>query len=107
MNNCVGIGNHKLFLLFVLYIFLMCTYALLLVVARYAGCLHGGAEDDDEAHCGDGACVLDVIFVAPFFLCCVQPDPTQPDPTRLAHQSILFLLCTHTHTHTQPRGTCW
>lgn len=57
VNNCVGIGNHKLFLLFVLYIFLMCTYALLLVVARYAGCLHGEAEDD-EARCGDGGWVF-------------------------------------------------
>lgn len=78
MNNCVGIGNHKLFLLFVLYIFLMCTYALLLVVARYAGCLHGGAEDEDEARCGDGAWVLDMILVGPFFfmLCATQPNPT-------------------------------
>jgi hypothetical protein len=24
VNNCVGIGNHKLFLLFVFYIFAMC-----------------------------------------------------------------------------------
>jgi hypothetical protein len=51
----VGIGNHKLFLLFVFYIFFMCTYALLLVVARYAGCLHsGGGDDNDDVACGDG-----------------------------------------------------
>lgn len=24
VNNCVGIGNHKLFLLFIFYIFVMC-----------------------------------------------------------------------------------
>ena len=36
--QCVGIGNHKYFLLFVFYTFLSCMYTLILVVARFSTC---------------------------------------------------------------------
>jgi hypothetical protein len=36
VNNCVGVGNQKVFVLFVFYVILTCTYALLLVVSKYA-----------------------------------------------------------------------
>ena len=39
VNNCVGIGNHKYFLLFVFYTFLTCTYSMALVVLRFALCM--------------------------------------------------------------------
>ena len=39
VNNCVGIGNHKYFLLFVFYTFLTCIYSLLLVIARFTNCM--------------------------------------------------------------------
>lgn len=98
MNNCVGIGNHKLFLLFILYIFLMCTYALLLVVARYAGCLHSGG--DDEISCGDGT-----LIAAPCSPC-VLPGPAYP----FQHCSPRFIdlyARTNQPTHIQRRATCW
>jgi palmitoyltransferase ZDHHC3/7/25 len=40
VNNCVGIGNHKYFLLFVLYTFISCLYSLSLVVFRFVMCMH-------------------------------------------------------------------
>ncbi|DBA03614.1 TPA: hypothetical protein N0F65_006793 [Lagenidium giganteum] len=62
VNNCVGLGNHKFFLLFIFYVFLMSLYALILVFFRYAKCMsvscpsNGGkyyivwAEDDGATH---------------------------------------------------------
>lgn len=35
VNNCVGAGNHKLFLVFLLWVFVTCAYSLLLVLAKY------------------------------------------------------------------------
>ena len=43
VNNCVGIGNHKYFLLFVFYTFLSCLYSFTLVMTRFYSCMsrHG------------------------------------------------------------------
>jgi palmitoyltransferase ZDHHC3/7/25 len=38
VNNCVGIGNQKLFLLFVGWTGVVCTYALVLVVMMFIFC---------------------------------------------------------------------
>jgi palmitoyltransferase ZDHHC3/7/25 len=42
VNNCVGIGNHKYFLLFVFYTCLSCAYSLVLIVTRFAACSGDG-----------------------------------------------------------------
>lgn len=42
VNNCVGVGNHKLFLLFVFWVFVTCMYSMLLVLAKYIICIGGG-----------------------------------------------------------------
>lgn len=43
VNNCVGIGNHKYFLLFIFYTFLSCMYSFTLVMTRFFSCMgrHG------------------------------------------------------------------
>jgi len=40
VNNCVGIGNHKLFLLFLFWVNAVCAHALLLIATRYGLCFH-------------------------------------------------------------------
>jgi hypothetical protein len=39
VNNCVGIGNHKYFLLFVFYTFCTCMLSIALIVLRFAFCM--------------------------------------------------------------------
>lgn len=41
-SNCVGIGNHKYFLLFVFYTFLTCMYSLILIITRFTTCFGEG-----------------------------------------------------------------
>jgi palmitoyltransferase ZDHHC3/7/25 len=38
VNNCVGIGNHKLFLLFLFWVNVVCVYSILLIFDRYMLC---------------------------------------------------------------------
>ena len=38
INNCVGIGNHKYFLLFIFYTSISCLYSLLLIITRFTAC---------------------------------------------------------------------
>eukprot|EP01033_Poteriospumella_lacustris_P011073 gene11073-7878_t len=40
VNNCVGVGNHKLFLLFCFYVFVTCSYSMLLTCSRFLICVY-------------------------------------------------------------------
>jgi palmitoyltransferase len=40
VNNCVGLGNHKFFILFISYTFLSCVYSLCLVSYRFFTCFN-------------------------------------------------------------------
>ena len=42
LNNCVGIGNHKLFLQFLFWINVMSCYSLVLNITRYVNCVNAG-----------------------------------------------------------------
>ena len=53
VNNCVGIGNHKYFLLFVFYTMLSCIYSFSLVIVRFMGCMHRHGPGHRHASCLD------------------------------------------------------
>lgn len=44
VNNCVGIGNHKYFLLFIFYTCLSCVYSLTFLAWRFVHCVGGGSH---------------------------------------------------------------
>lgn len=51
VNNCVGIGNHKYFLLFIFYTFLSCAYTIVILISWFTICMR---------HTGRGRHVRDV-----------------------------------------------
>ncbi|KAG5180421.1 DHHC palmitoyltransferase-domain-containing protein [Tribonema minus] len=65
MNNCVGIGNHKFFLQFIGYTFLLCGYALVLIVFRFLTCVGvlGSLPGSDFGTCLEGSGMV-LILVA-------------------------------------------
>jgi len=50
VNNCVGIGNHKYFLLFIFYTCMSCIYSLSLVTTRFLVCLGSHSEAAHDAN---------------------------------------------------------
>ncbi len=76
MNNCVGLANHKFFLLFLLYIFSLCLYALILICTRFWSCITGTGPSCDTSP-GTGTLVLvTTVFAILFmlFTCCLGMD---------------------------------
>jgi hypothetical protein len=59
VNNCVGIGNHKLFLLFLLWVNVVCAYALVLTICKYMFCKPGLVSGD----CGTSTQNLLSVFL--------------------------------------------
>lgn len=56
VNNCVGIGNHKYFLLFIFYTFITCIYSMSLVVFRFMVCMQNSPHHHGHRrsmHCFD------------------------------------------------------
>lgn len=51
MNNCVGIGNHKLFITFLFWTNVVCTYSLTLQAGRLVACVYGSTARDEK--CSD------------------------------------------------------
>lgn len=49
VNNCVGIGNQKLFLLFLFWVNLTCIYSLALVVSKFVYCAYHPPARNPEA----------------------------------------------------------
>lgn len=66
VNNCVGIGNHKYFLLFCFYTCCACSYALTLIVTRFTTCgvPHGRRHHTSLPTCLDRpAQLLTILFL--------------------------------------------
>lgn len=77
VNNCVGLANHKFFLLFLLYIFSICVYALSLITARFWACLSSVAGTACDTTAGAGVLVLTTTVLAvlfALFTCCMMAD---------------------------------
>lgn len=55
VNNCVGLGNHKYFLLFVFYTFVSCVYSMVLIIARFATCMGMPSSSSRHAFAHGGA----------------------------------------------------
>jgi palmitoyltransferase len=60
VNNCVGIANHKFFLLFIFYTALSCGYTLALLGTRFVYCV-GGYMDKHDRCLDQGTDLLTLI----------------------------------------------
>jgi palmitoyltransferase len=90
VNNCVGLANQKFFLLFLLYIWLICMHAIVLILWRYWACI--GESTDCAGEFGStGAVVAMLIFALLFglFTFCMMCDQAQAVVTNTTGASQL------------------
>lgn len=91
VNNCVGIGNHKYFLLFILYTFFSCTYSMFLVILRFTYCLRGGMNHADPPCLDDPANLVGIIALVVesmlfgLFTLCMMADQWDVVLTNVTH----------------------
>lgn len=73
VNNCVGIGNHKFFLLFIFYTCLSCFYSLTLMIWRFCECTMGNMTsrclDDPSELLNYAALFAEALLFGMFTLC--------------------------------------
>ncbi|CAM9812270.1 unnamed protein product, partial [Ectocarpus sp. 4 AP-2014] len=73
VNNCVGIGNHKFFIQFISYVFVISVYALLLAVCRFCACLKniGACHYSPAKDMGVVFLVVEAMLFGLFTMCMV------------------------------------
>eukprot|EP00606_Chrysophyceae_sp_TOSAG23-5_P000389 GSChrysophyteH2.ASY1.ANO1.221.1 assembled CDS len=82
VNNCVGIGNQKLFLLFLLSVNLLCIYSLILVIGRFMHCSSVDLPIAIRYGCGQVDANVMIIFLLVesvlfgLFTLCMMGDQT-------------------------------
>lgn len=94
-SNCVGIGNHKYFLLFVFYTFLTCCYSLSIVIFRFATCVQNhehGRRHSAHIVCLDSPTqMLNVLglliegLLFGMFTSCMMYDQSEVIRSKLTH----------------------
>lgn len=88
VNNCVGVGNHKLFLLFIFWINVISCYALVLIIAKHLTCSmwrsHAGCRSSPRSFVITIFLVVEAVL---FGACCLELSPSHHTPplTALAH----------------------
>lgn len=109
-NNCIGQTNHKFFLLFLLYTFIACIWALCLIISRTAACSSGYQYDPAtkkymhaiewcEKHTGmDTLCMVllgvEAFFFGMFTMCmiCDQSTVLTTGQTQIDHHKLKRVL---------------
>lgn len=82
VNNCVGLANHKFFLLFLLYTNAICVYALCLMGWQFYSCVFGGSTHQSCRLLSAGGFVsILILFVCALlfglFTLCMMLDQAQ------------------------------
>eukprot|EP00532_Pseudo-nitzschia_australis_P014227 CAMPEP_0168281090 /NCGR_PEP_ID=MMETSP0141_2-20121125/21515_1 /TAXON_ID=44445 /ORGANISM="Pseudo-nitzschia australis, Strain 10249 10 AB" /LENGTH=401 /DNA_ID=CAMNT_0008224459 /DNA_START=19 /DNA_END=1228 /DNA_ORIENTATION=- len=87
VNNCVGIGNHKYFLLFIFYTCVSCVYSLTLVTIRFFDCMgrHGHIRTHHPAQLLNILGLLVEAILFGLFTCCMMFDQAGVVTTNMTH----------------------
>lgn len=76
VNSCVGSGNHKFFILFISYIFLMSAYALGLALGKFVSCASASVSENPCLHDSGGAMwiillIMESVLFGSFTMCMI------------------------------------
>ena len=102
VNNCVGIGNHKFFILFIFWTNVVCSYSLVMVLSMYSACIfrYGKCVTDANENVLGVLLLVESILFGLFTLCMIadqgssiSSNQTQIDRLKnMRHESPAHLL---------------